>query len=89
MNVLRCCLREMFCQGSTSLFASSADVPAVWKHALLACQSFEDLSSAGLLGKVSTPPGSSILVPAGSMKLIPALCRQGLCPLISSVLIRP
>ena len=91
MNVLRCCLREMFCQGSNSLFTSpsTSDVPAVWKQALLECQTFEGLSNSGFLGKVSTPPGSSILVPAGSMKLVSAVCRQGLCPSIPAAFIEP
>lgn len=90
MNVLRGCLREMFCQGGSSLFTSSSSSgPAVWKHALLACQSFEDLLDSGSLGRVSTPPGTSICVPAGCLKLVSAVCRQGLLPLISSAFLEP
>lgn len=84
INILQGCLQEMFRQDSPSLFTSPSmsSVPAVWKHALLACQSFGDLSGSGLLGRVSTPPGSSVHVPAGSLKLVSAVCRQGLCPLV-------
>lgn len=89
MNVLRCCLQEFFCQDGASLFTSGLTVPAIWEHALLACQRFEDFSTSGVLGRVLTAPGSSICVPAGSLKFVSATCRQGLGPLISSVLLEP
>ncbi|KAG1928789.1 interleukin-1 receptor accessory protein-like 1-A, partial [Pimephales promelas] len=41
------------------------------------------------LQEVLTAPGSSICVPAGSLKFVSATCRQGLGPLIPSVLLEP
>lgn len=91
MNVLQCCLQEMFCQAGTRLFTPSSipSVAASWRHALLACQSFEDPSESGQLGRVSTPPGFSVHVPAGSMKLVSAVCRQGICSLVQFTFLEP
>lgn len=91
MNILRGCLQEMFCQEGPRLFTSPSmsSVPALWKHALLACQSFEDISGSGHLGRVSIPPGPSVHVPAGSLKFVSATCRQGLGPLVASAFLEP
>lgn len=90
MNILRGCLKEFFCQDGTSLVTSfGPTVPAVWEYALSACQRLENFSTSGVLGRVLTAPGSSTLVPAGSLKLVSATCRQGLGPLIPSALLEP
>lgn len=91
MNILQSCYQELFSQHGAALFhfPPAVDLPEPLKYALTECQIFEHLTDSEFIGSVSVPPGLPICVPAGSFKLDPAFCRQGVSTLIYSVFTEP
>lgn len=91
MNVLSSCYDELFRQHGAALFHSPSVQTAgeVWQQLLSDCEVLDRVSNSENLGKVAVSPGSSVCVPAGSLKLVKAVCRQGLSPMVSSALLEP
>lgn len=91
MNIIRHYYQELFMDHGNSLFQSSAVRHAgkVWHQALSECQHLERVLESGRVGTVRVQAGSAICIPAGSMKLVPASCHQGLGRTLSSALLEP
>lgn len=91
MNVIRHCYQELFIDHGSSLFQSSVVRQAgkVWRRALSECQHLERVLESGRVGSVRVQAGPAVCIPAGSMKLVPASCHQGLGPTLSSALLEP
>lgn len=91
MNVISSCYDELFRQHGAALFHSPSVQTAgqVWQQVLSAYQIFDHVSASGVLGRVSVSSGSSVCVPAGSLKFVSAACRQGLAPMVSSAFLEP
>uniref|UniRef100_A0A8B9GTI5 ribonuclease H n=1 Tax=Astyanax mexicanus TaxID=7994 RepID=A0A8B9GTI5_ASTMX len=89
MNVLVSCYRELFSQHGDQLFQSSvlrAAAPG-WGSALSECQTLEHLPSSGHIGLAVTPRGPAVRIPAGTLRLVPATCRQDLASCVRAVLL--
>ncbi|KAK0143148.1 hypothetical protein N1851_018732 [Merluccius polli] len=91
MNVISSCYRELFFQHGEALF-QSANVRQAGKglvRALSECQQFDRMSDSGRVGPVRVRPGPAVLIPAGSLRFVPAFCHQGLGKTLSSALLEP
>ncbi|KAL7861661.1 hypothetical protein SRHO_G00131020 [Serrasalmus rhombeus] len=88
MNVLVSCYRELFSQHGDQLFQSSVLQAAApgWRSALSECQTLEYVSSSSHIGSAVTPRGPAVQIPAGTLKLVPATCRQDLASCVRAVL---
>ncbi|KAK0138619.1 hypothetical protein N1851_024847 [Merluccius polli] len=91
MNIIRNCYKELFIDHGDALF-QSLDVQQAgrgWQQALSECQQLEHTLETGKVGQVRVQQGPAVRVPAGSMKLVPATCHQGLGAILSSALLEP
>lgn len=91
MNVISSCYQELFHQHGASLFQAS-DVTLAgkgWARALAECQHFDQLQTTGRVGSVRVQRGPAVLIPAGSLRFVPADCNQRVGAILSSALLEP
>ena len=91
INVISSCYRELFFQHGEALFQSAhiRQAGKGWVRALSECQQFDRMSDSGRVGPVRVRRGPAVLIPAGSMRFVPAVCHQGLGKTLSSALLEP
>ncbi len=91
MNVINQCYQELFIQHGDPLFQAPG-VQALekeWKKALAECRQLDRVLETGLIGRVRVRPGPAVLVPAVTLKFVPAICHTGLGSTFSSGLLEP
>nr|XP_055035571.1 uncharacterized protein LOC129423357 [Misgurnus anguillicaudatus] len=80
MNVIGQCYNDLFEKHGTALFS----VPQVrqaeigWKDALSQCQRADDAPFPGFIGYVRVQSLHPVQIPAGTMRLVPALCPKSI-----------
>lgn len=79
MNVISQCYHELFEQYGSALFSASSVKQAEpgWRDALLECQRAENAHTAGFIGHVRVQTDYPLQIPAGTLRLVPALCPKG------------
>ncbi|KAL7851957.1 hypothetical protein SRHO_G00177420 [Serrasalmus rhombeus] len=91
MNVINKCYSDLFSQHGFALFQSpfiqSAGEP--WRQALTECHRLECLPPTGCLGQVTVRGRAAVRVPAGSVKLVVAVCNPSFGAVLSSALFEP
>lgn len=91
MIVISKCYDELFHQHGSALFQSVSvqDASEAWRDALSECHKLDCISESGCLGKVKVGGRSSVRIPAGSLKMLPATCNQHFGRALSSALFEP
>lgn len=80
MNVIGQCYNDLFEQHGPALFS----VPQIrqaelgWKDALLQCHRADEAPSPGFIGYVKVQSRHPVQIPAGTMRLVPALCPKSI-----------
>ncbi|XP_062375193.1 uncharacterized protein LOC134063614 [Sardina pilchardus] len=91
MNVISSCYQELFVQHGQALFQSSnvRSAGKGWVRALSEYQHFDRMLDTGRVGPVRVRCGPAVMIPAGSLRFVPAVCHQGLGATLSSALLEP
>lgn len=90
MNIIQSFYKELFADMQSALVQAPSMYKAnqVWRQAFSTCQSLENLHSKGCLGKARVQ-SSAVLIPSGSLKLIPIVCPSAANISLHSVLLEP
>ncbi|KAI2654721.1 Retrovirus-related Pol polyprotein from transposon 17.6 [Labeo rohita] len=91
MNIISSCYQELFLEHGARLFedASSQHAGKVWQRAFSECQLWERALETGYVGPARVQKGPAVRVPAGTLKLVPATCHQGLGATFSTCFLEP
>ena len=90
MNIIRSCYSELFGPDGPIPTCSSLleNIDGRWKKAFSECQNINNLYNRGYLGQAKVL-GSTVRVPAGSLKLIHTLCPSSDKTSLPAVLLEP
>lgn len=91
MNVISSCYQELFLEHGARLFDSPSiqHVGKVWQRAFSECQLWERTLETGYVGLARVQRGPAVRVPAGTKKLVPATCHQGLGTTFNACFLEP
>ncbi|KAL0154049.1 hypothetical protein M9458_050649 [Cirrhinus mrigala] len=91
MNIISSCYQELFLEQGARLFedAPSQHAGKVWQRAFSECQLWERALETGYVGPARVQKGPAVRVPAGTLKLVPATCHQGLGATFNTCFLEP